>query len=90
MLPAAVAVRVVIPEVPPIFKIPVIPCVKLPVPDNAAVAFTVPLLVKVTPVIVRIVAQLRVPELVYVPVKVAVGNTIAVEPLKDIPEPLKL
>ena len=34
------------PEVPPMFNIPVVPCVKPPVPDNAVPTVNVPLLVR--------------------------------------------
>lgn len=54
------AVRVAIPEVPPRFKIPVVPCTKLPLPDRAVEAVTVPELVKV-PLIVSTVAAVNDP-----------------------------
>jgi hypothetical protein len=41
------AFSVVIPDVPPIFKTPVVPCVKPPAPDKAVVALKVPLFVYV-------------------------------------------
>ena len=51
-------------EVPPIFRVPVAPLANVPVPDNAAVAVMVPLLVSVTVVTVSAVAQVKVAELV--------------------------
>ena len=66
MFPAAVAVRVVIPDVPPIFSVPVAPLVNVPVPDRAVLAVIVPLFVSVTaaPVTVSNVPTVNVPELV--------------------------
>ena len=46
--------------VPPRFKIPVVPCIKLPVPVNAVVAVTVELLVTETPVTVSDVAAVNI------------------------------
>ena len=65
-MPTAVAVSVVIPDVPPIFKTPVAPCVTPPVPDKAAVAVIVPLFVNLiaAPVTVNSVELEMVPLLV--------------------------
>ena len=59
------ASMVVIPLVPPIFRTPVVPCVKLPVPDKAVVAVIVPVFVS-TPGLVTVssVALVKVPLLV--------------------------
>ena len=62
VLPAAVAISVVIPEVPPKIKTPVVPCVTPPVPESADVAVIVPLFVSVVPVTVNKVETVKVPE----------------------------
>ena len=51
-MPPAVAVNVVIPDVPPMFSVPVAALVNPPVPDSAVPTVRVPLLVSVTPVTV--------------------------------------
>jgi len=62
VLPIAVAVIVEIPDVPPIFRFPAVPWVKVPVPDKAVEALIVPLLVKTAGlVIVSNVPALNVP-----------------------------
>ena len=61
VLPTAVAVRVVMEDVPPIFKIPVAALVKPPVPANAVATVSVPLFVKVIPVTVTLGIE-RTPE----------------------------
>ena len=62
VLPAAVAVSVVIPEVPLRFKMPALPCVTPPVPESADVAVIFPLFVSVVPVTVNKVETVKVPE----------------------------
>lgn len=60
-MPAAEAVIVVMPDVPPILSTPVAPCVTPPVPDNAVLAVIVPLLVSVFVVTVSKVLDVNVP-----------------------------
>ena len=63
-MPTVVAVRVVIPDVPPIFSVPVAPLVNVPVPDRAVVAVIVPLFVKIPGLVtVSKVADVNVPVL---------------------------
>ena len=65
MLPAAVAVSVVMPDVPPILKTPVAPLIIPPIPARDVVAVTVLLLVSLmaAPVTVRVPDTLSEPEL---------------------------
>ena len=87
-MPTAVAVRVVIPEVPLKFRIPVVPCVSPPVPDNAAVAVTVPLLVNATvaPVTVNNVGAFIVPLFVEEPVNNSADDDVNTPELTIVPE----
>ena len=84
--------RVVIADVPAKFNTPVAPLVNPPVPDKAAEAVIVPLLVKTAGLVtVSNVATVNVPLLVVPPVvKVALGISMAVVPLKLFPVPLKV
>ena len=68
MLGLAVAVRVDTSAVPPILKVEPLPWVKVPVPVSEVVTVRVLLLVKLTPVTVRVPAALTIPPLVGVPV----------------------
>ena len=63
VLPTAVAVRVVIVEVPPIFNVPVALLTTPPVPDKAVVAVKIPSFVRriATPVTVNNVDTVKVP-----------------------------
>jgi hypothetical protein len=54
VLPVLVAVRVVMPEVPPRFSVALAACVNPPVPESAVATVNVLLLVKVTPVTVTL------------------------------------
>ena len=66
---------------PPIFKIPVAPCVKFPVPERAVVAVIILLFVTVTVVIVSNVTTVNGDEMVRVPVIVTLEIVDIVEPL---------
>lgn len=66
------AVKVLMPEVPPIFKAPLEPLVKLPVPLNAVVTVTVPVLVSTAGLV-----TVRVPDTVKPPAPLWV-NAVAV------------
>ena len=94
MFPPAVAVRVVIPAVPPIFKRPVVPWIKVPVPERAVEAFIVPLLVMTAGLVtVSNVPAVKVPEVVYaalVPEKVTVGIELVVDPPIVLVTPVKV
>ena len=83
-LPRLVAVSVVIPDVPPMFRVALAPCVTPPVPDKAVLAVIVPLLVRTTPVpvTVRSVPTVNVPVLLYAEAaeNVAVGIEMRFEP----------
>ena len=66
MFPTAVALRVVIPEVPLMFSIPVELFVKPPVPESAVDMFIVPLFVITAGLVIVIkVPTLSVPEIEY-------------------------
>lgn len=92
-LPTAVAVSVVMPEVVPIFSVPVAPLVNPPVPDRAAFAVTVPLLVSVTPVTVKVLLKVAtapaptvmVPVTVVVPVMVMLAVDVNVPATLSVP-----
>jgi len=69
------------PEVPPIFNVALVNCVKFPVPDKAVVAVIIPSLVSTAGLVtVSNVAHVKVPVFVYEFVNVVVGIEIALAP----------
>lgn len=64
VFPEAEALIKLIPEDPPRFRILVVPWVNVPVPESAAVALMVPLLVRTPGVVTVSVASVNVPLLV--------------------------
>ena len=86
------AVKVVIPDVPPKFKVAAAACTSPPVPERAVVAVMVPLLVRLTeaPVTVRRVETVNTSSFKYEPVKVALGIEIIFKPLRVFVAPVKV